>query len=97
MTISNTPERRAGVGAWPLERVLFALAGTVVLVAMLLTLLVSKWFGVLAGFVGANMWLYVIFGACPTSLLLRRTCHLRSAVYEQPQTPARRRSAPAAS
>ena len=70
--------------AWPLERVLFALAGTVVLVATLLALVVSRWFALLAGFAGVNMWLYVLVGACPASLLLRRTCRLRSAIYEQP-------------
>ena len=65
--------------AWSLERVLFALAGTMSIVAAVLTVLVSKWFGLLAGFVGINQWAYVAFGACPASIVLRRACHLRSA------------------
>ena len=74
--------------SWPLERVLFALAGTIGLVAAILTLTVSKWFGLLAAFVAVNQWLYVIAGACPASLILRRACHLRSALYEQPERTA---------
>jgi len=69
---------------WPLERVLFALAGTVTLVAAALGALVSKWFLLLAVLVGVNQWLYVIVGACPASIVLRRTCRLRSAIYPNP-------------
>jgi hypothetical protein len=67
---------------WPLERVLFALAGTVTLLSVLLAAAVSDWFLVLTAFVGVNQWLYVVVGACPASIVLRRACHLRSAVYE---------------
>jgi hypothetical protein len=69
------------MSAWPLERVLFALAATVALVSALLAATVSPWFLLLTAFVGANQWLYVLAGACPASLVLRRTCHLRSAIY----------------
>jgi len=65
---------------WPLERVLFALAGTVTLVSAALAALVSPWFLLLAGFVGVNQWLYVAVGACPASLVLKRACHLRSSM-----------------
>jgi hypothetical protein len=57
---------------WPLERVLFALAGTMVALSALLTVAVSSWFLLLAGFVAASMWLYVVVGACPASVVLRR-------------------------
>lgn len=57
---------------WPVERALFAMAGTAVLVASLLTVLVSPWFLLLAAFVGLNQWLYVIAGDCPASLILTR-------------------------
>lgn len=57
---------------WPLERVLFALAGTVTLASALLAALASPWFLLLTAFVGLNQWLYVAFGACPSSLLLER-------------------------
>ena len=58
---------------WPLERVLFALAGTVTLTSALLAATVSPWFLLLTAFVGVNQWLYVTVGACPASLLLHRT------------------------
>ena len=58
--------------SWPLERVLFALAGSMTLLSVLLALLVSPWFLLLAAFVGLNQWLFVGVGACPASLLLER-------------------------
>ena len=58
--------------AWPLERILFALAGTMTLLAVFLATLVSPWFLLLAAFVGVNQWLYVAVGACPASLVLAR-------------------------
>jgi hypothetical protein len=58
--------------AWPLDRVLFALAGTVTLVSALLAATVSPWFLLLTAFVGVNQWLYVSFGACPASIVLSR-------------------------
>ena len=73
----------AGAGRserWPLERVLFAIAGTVVLIGALLSALVSPWFLLLVAFVGLNQWLYVLVGDCPMSLLLTRVFHLRKLV-----------------
>ncbi len=58
--------------SWPLERVLFALAGSMTLLSVLLTVLVSPWFLVLAAFVGVNQWLFVGAGSCPASLVLER-------------------------
>lgn len=72
----------SGGHRWPLERVLFALAGTVTLISLSLTIVVSKWFVLLAGFVGVNQWLYVLTGSCPATLVLRRVCGLRSAIYD---------------
>ena len=57
---------------WPLERVLFLLAGTMTGLSAILSALVSPWFLLLTAFVGINQWLYVVFGACPASLILRR-------------------------
>jgi hypothetical protein len=57
---------------WPLERVLFAMAGTMAIVSALLVAIVSPWFLILTAFVGVNQWLYVMFGACPASLVLKR-------------------------
>ncbi len=56
----------------PLERVLFALAGTMTLVSVALAVLVSPWFLLLTTFVGINQWLYVTVHACPASLVLTR-------------------------
>lgn len=65
---------------WPLERVLFAMAGTVTLLAAVLTLAVSEWFVLLAAFAGLNQWLFVAFGDCPASLVLTRVFHLSRSV-----------------
>jgi hypothetical protein len=63
---------------WPLERVLFAMAGSVTLLSVALAALVSPWFLLLTAFVGVNQWLYVLFGACPASIVLKRAFGLRS-------------------
>lgn len=68
---------------WPLERVLFAMAGTVTLVSALLAAVVSPWFLLLTAFVGLNQWLYVLLGACPASLVLGRVFGRRSTVYRE--------------
>ena len=73
---------------WPLERVPFSLAGTVTLASVVLTVAVSGWFLLLTAFVGVNQWLYVTLGACPASVVLRRACGLRSAVYDNGDGPA---------
>ena len=57
---------------WPLERILFAMAGTMALLSVVLAAVVSPWFLLLTAFVGVNQWLFVAFGACPASLVLRR-------------------------
>ncbi len=69
---------------WPLERVLFAMAGSVTLVSAVLAAAVSKWFLLLTAFAGVNQWLYVVFRACPASIVLRRTCRLQSSLYPEP-------------
>jgi hypothetical protein len=61
--------------------VLFAMAGTVTLVSVLLAVLVSPWLLLLTAFVGVNQWLYVAVGACPASLVISRLFGLRSVIY----------------
>lgn len=68
----GSPESCGGASEWPLERALFAMAGTVTLLSAVLAALVSPWFLLLTGFVGANQWLYVAVGNCPASLVMRR-------------------------
>ncbi len=81
---SSTPSR-----SWPLERVLFALAGSVTLVSAGLSALVSPWFLLLTAFVGVNQWLYVTVRSCPASIVLRRTCDLHSSLYPLQSTAER--------
>jgi len=57
--------------------VLFALAGTMTLLSVLLAVLVSPWFLVLTAFVGVDQWLDVTAHACGVSLALER-CGRRS-------------------
>ena len=71
MTAATTPLR------WPLERVLFALAGTMTLLSATLAATVSPWFLLLTAFVGINQWLYVTLGACPASIVLGRLLGLQ--------------------
>ena len=65
-TLSTTPTH------WPLERILFAMAGTMTLVSALLASVVSPWFLLLTTAVGINQWLYVTLRGCPASLVLKR-------------------------
>lgn len=66
-------------GRWPLERSLFLIAGTVVLVSVLLAVVVSPWFLLLTGFVGINQLVYAGFGFCGVSLVLTRFTRARPA------------------
>jgi hypothetical protein len=70
------PRPRRG---WPLERALFAIAGSVTLAGVALAALVSPWFLLVPAFVGANQLLFVAAGDCPASLILRRAFGLREA------------------
>lgn len=64
---------------WPLERVLFAMAGTVSLAGGVMALVVSPWFALLPVLAGVNQWLFVLFGACPASIILSRFTRLEPA------------------
>jgi hypothetical protein len=57
---------------WHLERILFALAGSMTLLSVVLAATVSMWFLLLTAFVGVNQWLFVVVGGCPASLALER-------------------------
>jgi hypothetical protein len=79
---SPSAGRGCAAPRWPLERVLFALAGTMTLLSAVLAALVSPLFLLLTAFVGVNQWLYVLVGACPASVVLLRLAGLRSAMPE---------------
>ena len=76
LTSAAAPSRRR---PWPLERVLFLLAGTVTGISALLAAVVSPWFLLLTAFVALNQLLFVATGNCPSSWLLRRYAGLRGA------------------
>ena len=75
--MTGVTAKRSG---WPLERVLFAFAGSVTLLSAVLAAAVSLWFLLLTAFVGVNQWLYVGIGSCPASVVLSRACGLRSSL-----------------
>ncbi|MGZ5311097.1 MAG: DUF2892 domain-containing protein [Solirubrobacterales bacterium] len=77
LTSTDTTSRRSR--PWPLERVLFLLAGTMTGLSALLAAVVSPWFLLLTGFVAFNQLLFVAIGNCPSSWLLRRYAGLRGA------------------
>jgi hypothetical protein len=56
---------------WPLERALFALAGTTTGLSAVLSALVSPWFLLLTGFISLNLLLFAGAGNCGASLILR--------------------------
>ena len=72
MNIATTVPRDNKPTHWPLERVLFAMAGTMTLLSALLSAVVSPWFLLLTALVGVNQWLYVTLRGCPASLVLTR-------------------------
>lgn len=78
MTSTTQAETRGG--DWPLERMLFAIAGTFILLGSALSAFVSPWFLLLVAFVGANQWLYVLAGNCGMSLLLERGFGVRRGI-----------------
>jgi len=72
LTDASATSARPAPSRWPLERVLFTMAGTMTLLSALLASVVSPWFLLLTAFVGVNQLLYVTVRACPASLVLRR-------------------------
>jgi hypothetical protein len=84
------PAARTTPGSWPLERVLFALAGSMTILSALLAVLLSPWFFLLTAFVGVNQWLYVGVRACPASIVLKRACGLHSSLYAPPSQTTER-------
>jgi len=69
---SPIEREQAAPRGWPLERILFALAGTMTGLSAILSAFVSPWFLLLTGFVAFNQLLFVALGDCPASLILRR-------------------------
>jgi hypothetical protein len=70
MTAPTTNRPSSTTPRWPLERVLFSMAGTMTLLSALLAAVLSPWFLLLTAFVGVNQLSYVTLGACPASIVL---------------------------
>lgn len=66
--------------SWPLERVLFLMAGTMTALGALLSATVSPWFLLLVAFVAVNQFAYATVGACGASIVLTRLFGFRSAM-----------------
>jgi hypothetical protein len=80
-TLASTYSARTSTwaGGWPVERVLFAMAGTITLISALLAVTVTPWFLLLTAFVGVNQLLYSAFGFCGASLVIGRFTKLEPA------------------
>ncbi|HJX32755.1 MAG TPA: DUF2892 domain-containing protein [Solirubrobacterales bacterium] len=76
---SARPFESGSGNAWPLERILFLMAGTMTGLSAVLSALVSPWFLLLTGFVAANQLAFVAFGNCPSSWVLRRYFGVKAA------------------
>ena len=55
-----------------IDRAVLTLAGTIVLVSVLLAVLVSTWWLLLTAFVGLNLLQSSITGFCPAGVIFRR-------------------------
>lgn len=55
-----------------LDRAVLCLAGTIILISVVLGVLVSSWWLLLTAFVGLNLLQSSMTGFCPAALLFRR-------------------------
>lgn len=55
-----------------LDRAVLAMAGVMTLISVLLVAVVSPWWLLLTGFVGANLLQASVTGFCPAALIFRR-------------------------
>ncbi|WP_040796603.1 YgaP family membrane protein [Nocardia higoensis] len=64
---------------WNVERVVPLMAGTMVLLSVILSAAVTPWWLLLTGFVGANLVFYAAVGWCPASLMMEKAGLQRAA------------------
>lgn len=67
-----------------IDRIVFAVAGTLVLVGLVLGLVVNPWFFVLDGFVGLNLLQSAFTGFCPLAIILRKAGMPESVCFQRP-------------
>lgn len=86
---TNPTLRRSGrqhwAGGWPLERVLFAVAGFFTALSAALAAALSPWILLFTGFVAVNQLLYAAIGTCGMAAILRRTTDLVALGDRQPR------------
>jgi hypothetical protein len=66
-----------------IDRIIFAVAGSLVLLGLVLGLTVSPWFLTISGFVGVNMLQSAFTGFCPLAMILRKTGMPESACFRR--------------
>ena len=66
-----------------IDRIVFAVAGTLVLLGLVLGLTVSPWFLAIAGFVGVNLLQSAFTGFCPLAMILRKVGMPESACFRR--------------
>ena len=64
-----------------IDRIVFAFAGTMVTLSLILGYLVSPWWLLLAGFVGLNLLQSAFTGFCPLALILKRLGYRPGAAF----------------
>jgi hypothetical protein len=55
-----------------IDRIVLAFAGSMVLLSIALSLVVSPWWLILAGFVGLNLFQSAFTGFCPLAIILKK-------------------------
>jgi hypothetical protein len=66
-----------------IDRIVFAVAGSLVLLGIVLGLTVSSWFLAIDGFVGVNMLQSAFTGFCPLAIILRKAGMPESACFRR--------------
>ncbi len=66
-----------------IDRIIFAVAGSLVLLGVTLGLLVNPWFFAIPTFVGANMLQSAFTGFCPLAVILRKAGMPESACFRR--------------
>jgi hypothetical protein len=65
-----------------IDRAVFTLAGTLIVLSTLLSVLMSPWWLLLTAFVGLNMLQASFSGFCPAALVLKRVGVRRGCAFE---------------
>jgi hypothetical protein len=56
----------------PIDRIVFAFAGTMIILSLVLSYFISPYWLTLAGFVGVNLLQSAFTGFCPLALILKK-------------------------